>query len=502
MTGEGRDVERGRARLSGRVAEGAATAAGRGAGPALSTKDAVVKAKAYFDAHREFVEKLLAASPGDPELVAAGRDHLAHPAVPEPLGAAVIGAALAVDGGWPGAKELADMVDVWVVTHGVTFAARCLVEMRGVEIYDTGDYHARTHHLRRLAPTVTTPGYQPQWRIMAARVRSHLAAASDEEYAATVAALTPYRERTLLARVATSFLLPTETAWMDADSKLVTSFREDQTELLWCSASTVAQASEIVEHMHAWGVSLEQFATALDGVGPAVAPLFIRWYDAEYGRRRRPPADPVDAGPGPDRRGLRAADRPPGPQVRPARRARRRQAVPAAGAAAAGGGGHRPHRRRQGRPGPAAGARAGPPELVEELVPTLSPDAAAAVAARDPEPGRAGGGRRCPAGPARDSTVDGEAAEGGQACGGRACPAPTSPRSTGATASRRPGPRPRSPYMNRAISRTRTGSMRGRRGSDASHAHETAASSLGARGAGATPDRRGSPARSGSPRSG
>ena len=148
-------------------------------GPALSTKDAVVKAKAYFDAHREFVEKLLAASPGDPELIAAGRDHLADPAVPEPLGAAVIGAALAVDGGWPGAKELADMVDVWVVTHGVTFAARCLVEMRGVEIYETGDYHARTHHLRRLAPTVTTPGYQPQWRIMAARVRSHLAAASD-----------------------------------------------------------------------------------------------------------------------------------------------------------------------------------------------------------------------------------------------------------------------------------------------------------------------------------
>ncbi|MGC4892568.1 DUF4132 domain-containing protein [Micromonospora sp. DT31] len=121
--------------------------------------------------------------------------------------------------------------------------------------------------------------------VMLRRVRAHVAAATDAEYAAARAALEPYRSGPLPARVITSFLLPTERGWVAEDVAAVSrAGGQTLAELLLCAVDDVDATTSLVDALSVYRLMQDKaFAiTATDGVGPSIAPVLAGWLDQEY----------------------------------------------------------------------------------------------------------------------------------------------------------------------------------------------------------------------------
>jgi hypothetical protein len=256
----------------------------RGGAPDLGLsagEDSIDKLRTLIETHLGLIRPMLAKSISDPDLVEVARAYLDDMAAPKAFGAAVVAAAAAPCVGWGALDQLAVVGDAWVAMGGVAFAAQAVVEMSGVAV--SSDRASQPGYQLHRAGMTDAWDYAPHWRAVAGRVRAHLAIASNEEYAATVEALAPYRKWGARARVATSFLVPTQVQWVEADCMTATSGDHDHALLLWCSANTTEQLDLLMDELHNWEMpQLYLMVTALDGVGVCVAPSFIRWFDQEY----------------------------------------------------------------------------------------------------------------------------------------------------------------------------------------------------------------------------
>ncbi|MET7467897.1 DUF4132 domain-containing protein [Micromonospora sp. NPDC005599] len=219
----------------------------------------------------------------DPELGPALRGYLdgEH----SPLGGAALVAAVAVGLAYHGREQqglaLADLLVADLGVAGVAVAATEQITVAGTGV-------ASSLPLRRTeANNAHNYGH---WRLhqwVLRRVRAHLVAAGEADYAAVRAALVPYRSGPLAARAVTSFLLPTEREWVAQDVADVA--REGGpllAELLLCAVDDVDAIHTLAGHLQVYRLIYDQapIATVTAAVGPPIAPVLVGWFDHEHAR--------------------------------------------------------------------------------------------------------------------------------------------------------------------------------------------------------------------------
>ncbi|MFI5497038.1 DUF4132 domain-containing protein [Actinoplanes sp. NPDC051859] len=239
------------------------------------------------------LEWILQSTSTDPALAAAARQWRAGAGDAPPAGAAVC-AAVASSGGWGDAEQAAAYADVWIAERGLLFATRAATELLMLILTDD-NLRGRTYaggsdrpgiRYRRAGDTSYQRSVSGTAYILL-RVRAALAAASAEEHAAAVAALTTYRNNGAYARTATSVLVPSAVEWVAADvADAVTAADEYRAGLLLFAAGTADQADALGAVADAYGylTSLALITTLMDGIGAQATGVLLHWFDADpYG---------------------------------------------------------------------------------------------------------------------------------------------------------------------------------------------------------------------------
>ncbi|MEV7231156.1 hypothetical protein AB0M79_29680 [Polymorphospora sp. NPDC051019] len=259
---------------------------GGAAGPPVHAGPASVAAADEFLAPlRPGIDTLLADPHTDPRIAAAARAHLTGE--PTAAGAAAVAAAASHAYGWGNIDRMRALADGWVAAHGVVFAASAVVELSGL-VVDHGPYPPRGGRVRIGRHTdlsATGWSHHAHWLAVAARTRAHLAAAAGADHAAAVDALAALRAGSARQRVAICFLLPTQTAWVDQECAALPATSDYAVGgLLWCAVGSLPQLDLIAEHVRTWWVIQHQslVTTAVDGIGPAIAPRLADWFDRDY----------------------------------------------------------------------------------------------------------------------------------------------------------------------------------------------------------------------------
>ncbi|GIE78560.1 hypothetical protein Aph02nite_45100 [Actinoplanes philippinensis] len=223
-------------------------------GPRLpSLAGAVNKAGDIVAEAHDHRERVLADRRSEPDLVAAARAFLDGSRI-TPLGAAA--AAWSSWSVFDSAHVKPAVADGWIAAHGLTFAARAVLELSGLQ----NGYGEHLGRNERISYWLGAP-----WRLAAERVRARLAVADDAAYAQARQAIEAYRstKQHLLA----AFLLPTEPGWLGEDCPA--ELREDA--LAAFVVSTTPEWERISHRVRAFDLapSLGLLATVLDVIGPA-----------------------------------------------------------------------------------------------------------------------------------------------------------------------------------------------------------------------------------------
>jgi len=204
-------------------------------------------------------------------------------------------------------------VDVWVSRFGIEFAVRVVGELAGI---------VAGRSLWSVDPTAEKT-YESLWRgedlrslyRVARGLRSHLAVATDDEYERACEILGGYRDSPI-GRIATSYLVPTQVAWVDEDCAAAAAWfavpegdekpgrggERDMSAILLHAASSVRHLEllrgSITSSLLGYR-SPSDVGTVLDGVGPAAAPILLGpfylellWlHDTNYSYAKRMGAD-------------------------------------------------------------------------------------------------------------------------------------------------------------------------------------------------------------------
>ncbi|MFF0739923.1 WGR and DUF4132 domain-containing protein [Streptomyces sp. NPDC004111] len=238
--------------------------------PAAPSASAVAQFASLLAQHSAEIDACLGSEVGDARLVEAARRHLAGS--PDPVGAGAVLALLPRE-----AERL--WADALVEQHGLPFAARTVVEYLDIDVVHHDHRRGRLTEpeLRRIPEG---QGYYAVHcrRPTAERVRALLAAADDATYRQAVEAV-GRQLGTGRRRIVAAFLLPTESAWVDAccaepgaDGEQAGAVRA----LLMCALGSADQLRELGgNHSLGWqGWSVAMIATLAEGIGTAaVAPL-------------------------------------------------------------------------------------------------------------------------------------------------------------------------------------------------------------------------------------
>jgi hypothetical protein len=251
--------------------------------PVALDEGAAERAREWDLAARPIAEEMLEHERTDPELGQALRAWLDGEA--DPAGAAGVAAAAVkyVEG-----VDATAFLDAWVLDHGLAFAACAVTEAFSIEpgpvprpatpgsggavllvAYGDGAPRGWRGEIRR----VTFHDHFPVSRWVAEdavvkRLRTLLAAASEDEYGDAVARLSRRRGDVWRRRVA-SYLVPTETAWLEGSPGSSFGSRELDYEFLLCSLSSAAQIGDV-----RWiPVTPAVMGTLLDGLGADALPL-------------------------------------------------------------------------------------------------------------------------------------------------------------------------------------------------------------------------------------
>ncbi|MDP9793151.1 hypothetical protein J2S43_001663 [Catenuloplanes nepalensis] len=281
--------------------------------PPPAPADPAAALRAHLEAEkpgRVLTQALERAVRYDPRLLAAGRRYLDRGGDdPDVRGAAV---AALLTGGSVHRHAAVQLADLWMARFGAEFTARALGET--IQLVAT---HALWAHDPDAEKT-----YDRMWRgedrtalyVLARAVRSRLAVASAADYALACEILGGYRT-TSVGRIMTSYVLPTQTAWVDEDCAAAAGWAADETKdedgehvahhwlsaLLLLAAGTPRHLAQL-RGIHAYMLDYPPHTvvgTILDGVGPAAVPLLAEPFYLESlrlgddWRQTRPGADLV-----------------------------------------------------------------------------------------------------------------------------------------------------------------------------------------------------------------
>ncbi|GAB7041100.1 MULTISPECIES: DUF4132 domain-containing protein [Catenuloplanes] len=231
----------------------------------------------------------------DPVIAEAGLAfHRGQPG-PTPLGAAATALISNRAVHYPHEDKIPLFADLWLAEHGLRFAVRAVVELFSVVI--SKPYEA-------VSPIVFADEAGRSFQVhrrtlldLAGRVRHALATASEEEYREVVAELAGERDTTALRRVATSFLVPTEAAWVEADAtEIAASGSEELALIALTTITTRAQVDRITPLVQPWFVMQNPalLYTFLIGTRSDALPALRVWAtvntdSTEYAKRFLPP---------------------------------------------------------------------------------------------------------------------------------------------------------------------------------------------------------------------
>ncbi|MEO3822232.1 DUF4132 domain-containing protein [Actinomadura sp. B10D3] len=240
--------------------------------PAAIDPGAAERLRSALTESRERAEQVLGHGKSAPELVEAARAHLDGPA--NPLGAAVLAASVPSIGA-------GDLADAWVAEHGLAFAAAAtagLARFR-VEPDPSGGQHLQL--VRHDDWALLRSQGDAAFDDVAPRMRALVAAADDREYQDVVAMLAESRQD-LIARIATAFLAPSETAWVDdLCAELPDNLPPCLPQRVMCSLGTADQVARFWGTVQPWGWLVRDHVlyTAADGLGPALVPPLVDLFD-------------------------------------------------------------------------------------------------------------------------------------------------------------------------------------------------------------------------------
>ncbi|ACU35836.1 DUF4132 domain-containing protein [Actinosynnema mirum] len=205
-----------------------------------------------------------------PELVEAANAHLDGDR--NPLGAAVVACLL----GDEATPDLDGPVAAWVDAHGLVFAAQAVVELAGIVVlrYQDGDGVPRRAVRRRVSQDAVARG------VVGGRlVRSLLAVCPDDVHAEVVAALAGLRGSPV-GRLAVSYLVPTEAAWVEevVTEVLAGPRHSPDGRVVLLSVGAVDQLQRLLRlEWVLWHVTTpEVLHTALDVMGHDLLPVLER----------------------------------------------------------------------------------------------------------------------------------------------------------------------------------------------------------------------------------
>ncbi|MEU4563466.1 DUF4132 domain-containing protein [Actinoplanes sp. NPDC023936] len=242
---------------------------GRVGGSLPRLAGAVAKAAAVMEAKSTERAEVLAAPRSDGELVAAAEGFLDGSRV-TPLGAAAAVVASTHTCEHREFGQLAALADGWIAAHGLTFATRAVAEAAGLDV--RGRSFRIPGDLRRVTPADVGGRWSfDPWLPLAERVRARLAVAGDAEYEEARQTLGEYRAT--VQRTITTYLMPTESAWVEEDCGA--DLR--RIELVGFAVSTPEQWDRLAQKIDAFDLRLRGglLATLLEGVGAVVAPRLI-----------------------------------------------------------------------------------------------------------------------------------------------------------------------------------------------------------------------------------
>ncbi|GAA3195983.1 hypothetical protein GCM10010532_013730 [Dactylosporangium siamense] len=245
------------------------------------------------------------ADPGTEPAVAEAGLAVLDGAAPTPLGAAAVATVLLCGSQVPRFDHRA-VADGWIARLGLPFAAAAAVEVsdlmlssrncpvrRGEPVPDgeCGERYCPGHlSVQRARSEIHERGPMVGTDPMLGRVRVAVAAAPDDVHAAVLEALAPYRDGSLRRRIATSFLDPTQTAWVDADAAELDRQGRDNLDVprLLAAVHTPAQAALVRPWITGFGGlwSLGDPTTVhtlAEGLGDGILDIHDRWREPGLG---------------------------------------------------------------------------------------------------------------------------------------------------------------------------------------------------------------------------
>ncbi|GAB7049154.1 DUF4132 domain-containing protein [Catenuloplanes indicus] len=180
----------------------------------------------------------------DPAIAEAGLAfHLGQPD-PSPIGAAASAQGWYRVLSYSHHEKLPLLADLWLAEHGLRFAVRAVVELFSMTV---------SKPYESVSPLIFTDVVDQRFRMhqrplldLAARVRHALATAPEEEYREIVAVLAAQRDSTVLRRVATSFLAPTEASWVEADTAEIVATGSGELALIALTTVTTREQVELI----------------------------------------------------------------------------------------------------------------------------------------------------------------------------------------------------------------------------------------------------------------
>lgn len=264
---------------------------GRGPAPRLTPDPGATRTVAgLVDQNKPRLGQALTDPASDADLAEAARLHLGTGGglfrrarqEPNPLGAAVVASLVAT----ADATTSTAVVDSWVLSGGVPFAAEAAALVSGIRVSAAGPpaYHPRVTRSTTASPSLGMGRYV-LYRSLFSRVRAYLAAADDATYARVRERVGALRDAPVEVRIATSYLLPTEQAWVDDDIATVSAGGGpgDALAPLLASVTSATQADAVVSASRPWFLlqSTSWMYSLAANVGPAAAPVLARMLDAD-----------------------------------------------------------------------------------------------------------------------------------------------------------------------------------------------------------------------------
>ncbi|MFJ9848298.1 DUF4132 domain-containing protein [Streptomyces sp. NPDC101150] len=227
---------------------------------------------------RADLDGVLDHSSSDKEMADAARAHLNGE--PDPLGAAVVAAAIWSMSGWD-EEKCEGFTDAWAEQHGLLFAAVATAELSRVLVLSRTKKPTFDGWVTVLGDDNSASGFDDV-EGAARRTREMLAAADEAEYQEVVAALADHR-LTQYQRVVVSYLAPTRTDWSDElVATTLTARYARRSPLLVCALSSGEQLALLRERQsEAWLQIPPVAQTVAEGVGPALVPTLVELLDED-----------------------------------------------------------------------------------------------------------------------------------------------------------------------------------------------------------------------------